>query len=1041
MADDPDAMDWKQTTPPSNQDSDLPPPAFPRLSGPQRGSPPRATRIGPVPPIQAATIRSGLSTFQNQHGLSTFETHHGGVFSGNIKSRATNSHSWEYLNFKNDLIWLGRTSSSKNRYRTFLENPYPRRDLNIDQRLALMKSYKPSWPTVSNQINRGSVFRASSQHKFSTNFPTQPVYPPSQHQPSPFLKALQAGRNPRHIRDPLPGLVRKDSSDSSSWTGVGVSEPQSDHPGFTASSIEGSSRAKKRDFDTVFGQDPEIATQSRMATVRALENMTAIPVSKSAFATSVSSSSPLPNVVNVSRPTTAENSWLDVLGVGCMVAANSIFQLTLYASRKIGRLAYSGYQNRHRVVNACHTTVQVAIDASHRAGYFVRENRGTVLETYRATVQTMGGYKRRMIEFTTRRSLHRSNAQVVMIPPITTDTLARTQGLSPHGSPVSHAQIIPPQSSPTRSQSLSPESSPSPSTEGFSPEHSPAARSQGRSLLSTPTIHRSPLEASSARISRHTEPDGRAKTLSGLPKDGAQINAIDELAKLLNESKTNKSVPKSCFPPVRTRTPLLEVSRNPSSNVSNVGDTYTNLQKSVRWYSSPNAGGPVNQIDFPQELSIQTTNDFYVTEDDVNMGEEDSEDVWKKEDNVETAFIADEYKREDSNEAEEACDDNADEEFDVDTEEEHETGEGGNPHIEVEGIHDAEVEEEHDSEVGEASVIEDGGEGTVNDDVEAAEVSGIQALTISCRRVSGRLAEEARLRAEEQARKDAAAVAAQVERETLEALSRERKAEEERKRRGIRRISSSKLIQPLSAEWSRKVDVAMSGTSMETALALSPDGTVLRRRAFGTLLPQLGVDSTSAWLNDEMVSGYLQLVVKDGLEKAKHRRGQSPRYHAFSTFFYENLALKGYEGVDRWAKRAKLEGKDLLKAEYVLVPVHHGNHWTLLVVSPLRKTVEYFDSFHRNGGPFTSQILKWVEGELGSAYKAEEWKVFNDAGSPDQVNAKDCGVFVATTARMIVSGWNPLEAYTNEDLNCQRRRMAAELMQGGFGGELAWAEE
>ncbi|MCJ1233519.1 hypothetical protein MMC14_001477 [Varicellaria rhodocarpa] len=1036
MADDSDAMDWKPTTPPSNQESVLSPLIFPELFGPQRGSPPRATRIGPVPTSQATAIQPSLSTFQN---------HYGGVFSGNIKSRTTNPHSWECWKFNNDLTWLGRTSSSKNRYRTFADYPYPRRDLNIDQRLALMKSHKPFWPTVGNQINRGSLFRASSQHKSSTNLRPQPYRPPLQYQPPPSSKNLEAGATPRSVRLPLTGLALEDSLDFNSRTDVGVSGPQSDHPNSITSSIEGSPRAKKRDFDTVFGQDPEIITQSRMATIRAVENMTATPVSESAFATSVHSSSPPPNFVGVFRPTTAESSWLEVLGVGCMVAANLIFQFTLHASRKIGRVARSGYQNRHHIAISCHTTAQVAIDASHRAGHFVRDNRGTVLETYRATVQTMGGYKRRMIEFTTRRSVNRSNAQAILIPPVTPVGLARTQRFSPRCSPVAHAQIIPSQSSPTRSQSLSPESSPSPSTEGFSPGNSPAARSQGRSPVSTPTIHRFPPEASSARISRHTEPEGRAKTLSGLPQDGAQMTAIDELAKLLSESKTSKSVPKSCFPPVKTRTPLLEVSRNSSSNESSVGDTYTDLQKSVRWYSSPNAGGPVNQIDFPQELSIQITNDSHVTEDGVNMGEEDLEDVWKEENDVETAFIADKYKGEDSNEAEGECDDNADEEFDVDAEEEHETGDWGKPHIKAEGIYGVEVGEEHDSEVGEASMIEDGGEDGVEDgvedDVEAVEVIGIQALAISCRRVSGRLAEEARLQAEEQARKDAAAVAAQVERETLEALARERKAEEERKRRGIRRIPSSQLIQPLSAEWSRKVDVAMSGISMETALALSPDGTILRRRAFGTLLPQPGVDSASAWLNDEMVSGYLQLVVKDGLEKAKHRRGQSPRYHAFSTFFYENLALKGYEGVDRWARRAKLEGKDLLKAEYVLVPVHHRNHWTLLVVSPLRKTVEYFDSYHGNGRPFTSQILKWVAGELGSAYKADEWKVFNEAGSPDQLNAKDCGVFVATTARMIVSGWNPLEAYTKDDLKCQRRRMAAELMQGGFGEELAWKEE
>lgn len=317
-------------------------------------------------------------------------------------------------------------------------------------------------------------------------------------------------------------------------------------------------------------------------------------------------------------------------------------------------------------------------------------------------------------------------------------------------------------------------------------------------------------------------------------------------------------------------------------------------------------------------------------------------------------------------------------------------------------------------------------------------------LTISTRRSSKRqqalLAkkhEEDARRREEEARREASLAAAKVQREAILAREKALREEEERKAKGLRRIPTSKLILPLSVDWDKKVDDAMAASSNSHQVATTVKGIPLTRKDFGTLLPQLGRDSPSAWVNDDIILAYLQAIVDFQLKKVGYKRGQVPKYHAFSTFFYKNLSEKGVGSVDRWAKRAGLEGERLLLAEQVFIPIHQQSHWTLLVVSPMRRTIEYFDSFHGDGKVIIDKTKEYLRSEVGPAFKPSEWKVHTSAPSPTQYNGKDCGVFLATTAKMIALGYDPAKAYTANDIAVQRRRMAAELINGGFVGDFA----
>ena len=323
-----------------------------------------------------------------------------------------------------------------------------------------------------------------------------------------------------------------------------------------------------------------------------------------------------------------------------------------------------------------------------------------------------------------------------------------------------------------------------------------------------------------------------------------------------------------------------------------------------------------------------------------------------------------------------------------------------------------------------------------------------------------------RVEAEEQARKLRAELDAQIHREMAEAAKR---AERERAAQlqadeaaqwlrlmGRQQVpADAKLVEPLSSDWDHKVDMAMR-KSLASELATTSSGTKLSRRDFGTVLPQAGAgDNASAWLNDEVVNAYMQLAVEHGQARTGHRRGQAPKYHAFSSFFYKNLADRGPESVKRWAGRAKLGGTELLKADTIFIPVNRSLHWTLLVVSPTRRTIEYFDSLsgahaassalpartqaatHPSTNIHTDLALAWLRNELGADFVEWEWTIRVRYDGPQQENYSDCGVFCATTAKMIVLGWDPKGAYDAKNIPLQRRRMVAEIMAGGWAGDLA----
>ncbi|KAJ5900903.1 uncharacterized protein N7473_004973 [Penicillium subrubescens] len=259
-----------------------------------------------------------------------------------------------------------------------------------------------------------------------------------------------------------------------------------------------------------------------------------------------------------------------------------------------------------------------------------------------------------------------------------------------------------------------------------------------------------------------------------------------------------------------------------------------------------------------------------------------------------------------------------------------------------------------------------------------------------------------------------------------EQREKERKALEGLAGRSTRIIPRGPAVRPLSREWIMKVSEAMR-TLQGYAVARSPSGDDLYQKDIATCIKPL------AWLNDEIINAYLTVLVQYLRQSTGNTAsGERPKFHAFNTFFYSTLRDKGYQGVRRWANRAKIGGEALLDVDTVFIPVHQASHWTLMVVRPVDRTIEYFDSLGARGMREVEVIKKWLAGELGNKFDAEEWS-FLPSVSSHQDNMSDCGVFLLINAKAIALGIEPT-AFGAKDTVDLRVKIVAELMNGGLHG-------
>ncbi|KAF7908857.1 uncharacterized protein EAE98_010850 [Botrytis deweyae] len=277
------------------------------------------------------------------------------------------------------------------------------------------------------------------------------------------------------------------------------------------------------------------------------------------------------------------------------------------------------------------------------------------------------------------------------------------------------------------------------------------------------------------------------------------------------------------------------------------------------------------------------------------------------------------------------------------------------------------------------------------------------------------------------------------EREAQELKEKQEKIRIAKERRLTRRDPSNRLVHALDDKWEDIVCEALDRARKNGNLPItqSQGGTPLHYKDFGTLLGR------NSWLNDEIINTYIEWVVEAANEFAKEEAkifgepaGKVPKFIAHNSFFYENLDKKGPSSTQRLMGRKKAPGVSLLQVDTVFVPICRGSHWTVGVVRPMARTIEYFDSLQGSPKTFIKLMRGWLKFQLGADYKEDEWKTPN-TGCTRQMNGYDCGVFVCTNALCVALGVNT-DCYNGTDMTTMRRNIAALLINKGFQGDFAW---
>lgn len=182
-------------------------------------------------------------------------------------------------------------------------------------------------------------------------------------------------------------------------------------------------------------------------------------------------------------------------------------------------------------------------------------------------------------------------------------------------------------------------------------------------------------------------------------------------------------------------------------------------------------------------------------------------------------------------------------------------------------------------------------------------------------------------------------------------------------------------------------------------------------------------NGSEAYLNDELVNGYLYLI-----QQVDIIRNPSNRTFIFNSFFMTQLIDQGYEYVHRWTR--SFPNKDLSNMEYIVMPVNVPMiHWSLILVELKIKKIKYIDSLGWDGQKYleaAASFMQRYEQENETILDASQPWTLEDVGrnTPQQMNGHDCGVFLCITVFLLMKRYSLNQIkYTQSDVNQSKSRI------------------
>jgi len=203
---------------------------------------------------------------------------------------------------------------------------------------------------------------------------------------------------------------------------------------------------------------------------------------------------------------------------------------------------------------------------------------------------------------------------------------------------------------------------------------------------------------------------------------------------------------------------------------------------------------------------------------------------------------------------------------------------------------------------------------------------------------------------------------------------------------------------------------------------------VLHRKDFWTL-------RDGNWLNDEIINYVLR-----AFQRALDQERQNVLI--WGTQFYIKLCNHAdnsvgtrkeysYENVKRWTKKM-----DIFRLQKIIIPVHEGNHWAMLIIDMKKRHLFYFDSFLRDNRVCVQFVKNWLKDEhqdkRKQPLKTSEWDHTFVKEIPTQTNDSDCGIFALLYA--INFGQNGSMNFESKHIPYYRRLIVIEAMKRSIFG-------
>ncbi|KAJ7036205.1 hypothetical protein C8F04DRAFT_875622, partial [Mycena alexandri] len=166
---------------------------------------------------------------------------------------------------------------------------------------------------------------------------------------------------------------------------------------------------------------------------------------------------------------------------------------------------------------------------------------------------------------------------------------------------------------------------------------------------------------------------------------------------------------------------------------------------------------------------------------------------------------------------------------------------------------------------------------------------------------------------------------------------------------------------------------------------------------------------SNAWLNDEMINA--------GVDYILQRVGPGSRIRILNCLFIQSLR-NAHGKQTNYHPPSFSPIERAIHANFVWFPLHiSGNHWTLLKIDLLTKTIAYADSL---GGTFLKEELAlvrwWLKG-LGDCAKFEVIKP--DFPCPRQHDSSSCDIIVLSILASVLLNF---DMWTSETAQAQRTK-------------------